>query len=104
MTTTQPTFPTDAFSPFAGTGAEPLDQRWLCHLLRRAAFGPNVKRLSTLRGKNVGHALDWLFEFDAGEDPLEESADNLEGFINFTRAEAVASFWFYRMMNSPQPL
>jgi uncharacterized protein (DUF1800 family) len=98
------TLPSDPFSPFVASDADPFDQRKLCHLLRRAAFGPTVKRLDDYRGKGVSQVLDALFEFDPADDPFESSVESLEGFVNFTESRSVASYWFYRMINSPHPL
>ena len=98
------TLPSDPFSPFVASDADPFDTKKLCHLLRRAAFGPTVKRLDDGRDKSVSQVLDGLLNFDAEDDPFESSVESLEGFVNFTEPRSVASYWFYRMLNSPHPL
>src|SRR4051812_39678765 len=88
------------FATFTGT----LDDRHLCHLLRRGAFGPSDALLEKLSGKSLDKVLDWLFEFDVENDPFDQMVDSLEGFVNLNRGDAVASYWFYRMLNTPRPL
>jgi hypothetical protein len=95
---------TDPFSPFVPTESEPFDQRRLGHLLRRCAFGATTDRLERWRGKSVSEVLDWLLNFDAADDPFEASVQSLEGFVNFTEPRSVASYWFYRMLNTPHPM
>jgi uncharacterized protein (DUF1800 family) len=86
------------------SASEPWDTRRLCHLLRRAAFGPTPGRIEKFKSRDVYEVVDWLLEYDPETDPFEGAVDELEGFVNFTRSDAVASYWYYRMLNSPQPL
>src|SRR4051794_25195043 len=104
--TTNPTInpPPDPFSPFVASDAEPFDARRLGHLLRRCAFGTTPQRLEQWRGKPMGDVVDWLLNFDIENDPFENSVENLEGFINLTEPRSVASYWFYRMLNTPHPM
>src|SRR5438874_10324996 len=98
------TLPANPFEPLVPSDADPFDTRWLCHLLRRAAFGPTVQRLETWRSKSPAQVVDWLIDYDTKSDPIEDSVENLEGFVNFTEPRSVASYWFYRMLNSPHPM
>src|SRR5213082_2843340 len=79
---------------------QPFDTRRLCHLLRRTAFGVTPKRLADLRGKKPAEVIGWLLDFDPADDPIEGQVESLEGFLNFTEPRAVASYWFFRMLNS----
>ena len=96
--------PSDPFSPFVPSAAEPFDSRRLGHLLRRCAFGSTTDRLEKWRGKRIGEVVDWLLNFDMQDDPFDSSVQNLEGFVNFTEPRAVASYWYYRMLNTPRPM
>ena len=100
----KPALPENPFAPFVATDVEPFDQRRLCHLLRRASFGPTPKRLAEMKGKTVAETIDWLLEFDPADDPFASMVDGLEGFVNLTQSGSVASYWFYRMLNSPHPM
>jgi uncharacterized protein (DUF1800 family) len=60
--------------------------------------------LAEMKDKTVGGVIDWLVEFDPSDDPFASMVEGLEGFVNFTRSDSVASYWFYRMLNSPHPL
>jgi uncharacterized protein (DUF1800 family) len=84
--------------------AQPFDQRRLNHLLRRTAFGTTPARATDLQGKNLTEVLDWLFDFDTDQDPFQQLVDQLEGFVNLNQVNSVASYWYYRMLNSPHPL
>jgi uncharacterized protein (DUF1800 family) len=95
--------PENPFAPYVPSKVEPFDNRRLCHLLRRCAFGVTVDRLDKGKAKEPFEIIDWLLEYDPQNDPFEGAASELEGFINFDSSSEVASYWFYRMMNSPQP-
>jgi uncharacterized protein (DUF1800 family) len=96
--------PRDPFSPFAATESDPFDTRLRCHLWRRTAFGATPRRLESTRTKNPGEIVDSLLNYDPADDPFEQSAESLEGFVNFTQPSSVASYWFYRMLNSSHPM
>jgi uncharacterized protein (DUF1800 family) len=102
MTATS-TQPADGLQPYLPSD-RPLDSRWLNHLLRRAAFGTTPARTTQLQGKNLTEVLDWLFNYDTSQDPFAPLVDQLEGFVNFNQTSSVASYWYYRMLNSPHPL
>src|SRR5438034_7446138 len=92
--------PADQFATYVPSKEQPFDERWLCHLLRRAAFGATADRLKQFDGKSPSEVIDWLTTYDPAEDPFDALVNELEGFVNFTRVESVASYWFYRMINS----
>jgi uncharacterized protein (DUF1800 family) len=96
--------PADPFKPYVPSAQQPFDERWLCHLLRRSAFGATAERLKLLEGKSPEAVIDWLMSYDPQQDPFDALVNELEGFVNFNRADSVASYWFYRMLNSPHPL
>src|SRR6266511_6098820 len=92
------------FEPFEPTQAEPFDLRRLCHILRRTTFGVTPARLKANKGKSPAEVVDSVLNYDAASDPFDAMVAGLEGFVNFTNASSVASYWFYRMLNSPQPM
>src|SRR5688572_23140823 len=92
------------FEPFDPTKDEPFDERLLCHLLRRTSFGATPARLSANKRKSPAEVVDSLLNFDPKSDPFDAMIDGLEGFVNLTNSNAVASYWFYRMLNSPHPM
>jgi uncharacterized protein (DUF1800 family) len=96
--------PDQPFEKFEQTGAEPLNERRLCHLLRRTSFGVSPKKLAAMKGKSADEIIDSLLDFDPMVDPFESMVNELEGFVNFTLANSVASYWFYRMLNTPHPM
>ena len=96
--------PADPFAQFVPSDAAPFDTRRLCHVLRRCAFGVTPQRLERFEGKPPGDVIDWLLEYDPRHDLFEGLVDGLEGFVNFTEPRAVASYWFYRMVNTPSPM
>ncbi|HEX8523348.1 MAG TPA: DUF1800 domain-containing protein [Tepidisphaeraceae bacterium] len=96
--------PADAFAPFVPTEEQPFGAQRLGHLLRRTTFGATPERLSKFAGKSPADVIDWLFDFDPEEDPFQQFVDQLEGFVNLNQSQSVASYWYYRMLNSPQPL
>src|SRR5439155_18716336 len=96
--------PANPFGTFAATADQPFDTRKLCHLLRRTAFGVTPKRLTDLRDKTPAEVIGGLVDFDPQDDPFENAVENLEGFVNLTEPRSVASYWLYRMLNSPHPM
>ena len=48
--------------------------------------------------------MDGLLGYDPANDPFAALVDGLEGFVNLTQPPSVASYWYYRMLNSPQPM
>ncbi|MEO6437224.1 MAG: DUF1800 domain-containing protein [Tepidisphaeraceae bacterium] len=102
MSQTNP--PTDPFSPLVPSADAPLDTRLVCHVLRRCAFGATPERLARFKDKSPADVIDWLLEYDPAGDPFESLVDGLEGFVNLTQPNAVASYWFYRMLNTPSPM
>src|SRR5829696_446814 len=96
--------PADPFAAFVPSNDQPFDERWLCHLLRRAAFGVTPERMKKWSGKASADVIDWLLDYDPSEDPFDALVNELEGFVNFTRESSVASYWLYRMLNTPHPL
>jgi hypothetical protein len=96
--------PDNPFAAYTPTADEPFDTRRLCHLLRRCAFGVTPQRLAANKSKSPGEVIDGLLNYDPENDPFEVMVTGLEGFVNFTNAGAVASYWYYRMLNSPQPM
>jgi len=96
--------PADPFAPFVPSTKEAFDDHWLGHLFRRAGFGPTTARLDTYNGK-LREALDWLFEYDPADDPLNPLLEQLQGFITpITNVQQVQDWWVFRMLNSPRPL
>ncbi len=101
----QPQIPSHPFEAFAPSAVQPFDDRWLCHLLRRAAFGPTLELLEKFSGKPLPAVLDWLFEIDLANDPMNPALDQLVGFVSpFSSVEAAQGWWIFRMLNTPQPL
>lgn len=98
---TPPERPFDAFEP---TDADAFDTRKLCHLLRRTSFGVTTQRIDSFKGKSPKAAVDQIVGYDAENDPFDAMVQGLEGFVNFTQPQSVASYWYYRMVNSPQPM
>jgi uncharacterized protein (DUF1800 family) len=96
--------PAEQFAAFEPSTQQPFNERWLCHLLRRAAFGVTNDRLNQFKGKSPREVIDWLTSYDPMKDRFDDLAMELEGFANLDRPDTVASYWFYRMLNSPQPL
>ncbi len=97
------TQPSEGLQPYLASD-RPLDSRWLNHLLRRAAFGTTPARTTQLQGKNLTEVIESLFDYDTTQDPFAPLVDQLEGFVNFNQTASVASYWYYRMLNSPHPL
>src|SRR5438132_5385356 len=96
--------PDDPFLAYEPSDEQPFDDRRLSHLLRRTAFGLTPQRLSGWLGRKVSDVIDWLFNFDAEDDPFEKLVDGLEGFVNLNHPQSVASYWYYLMVNTPHPL
>src|ERR1051325_7729835 len=91
--------PERPFDPFVPSAADPFDTRRLCHLLRRTSFGVTPARIESNKDKKPGDVVNALLDYDVDDDPFDSMLDNLEGFVNLTQAQAVASYWFYRMLN-----
>src|SRR3954469_16556889 len=96
--------PADQFAPFEPSKQQPFDERWLCHLLRRAARASTGDPLKQFKGKPPAEVIDSLTSYDPEKDPFDDLSTELEGFANLDLPNTVASYWFYRMLNSPQPL
>ena len=104
MEAVHPVAPERPFEVFEPTAGEPFDTRRLCHLLRRTSFGATPKRLAMYGGKPPGDVVNALLNYEASNDPFEAMVEGLEGFVDLTQTSSVASYWFYRMQNSPQPM
>ena len=96
--------PDRPFEPFAPSTSDPFDTRRICHLLRRTSFAATPQRVEAAAKKSPAQVIDGLLNFDAENDPFDSLVSGLEGFVNFTQPASVASYWLYRMVNSPQPL
>jgi len=96
--------PSDWKKPYGPSEQQPFDERWLCHLLRRTSFAPTPQRLRGWSDRKPAEVLDALMDYDPAEDPFDKLVEDLEGFVNLNQSQSVASYWYYRMLNSPHPL
>jgi uncharacterized protein (DUF1800 family) len=96
--------PTDPFSPFSPTAAEPWDMRWVGHLFRRAAFGPTFDRANDFLKRSPADAVNSLINFAPGEDSMDSLSEELVGFFNPNRIESQQEWWLFRMVNTTCPL
>ncbi len=96
--------PERPFEEYGASEADPFDTRKLCHLLRRTTFGVTPKRLAQFKGKSSKEVVAALLNYDPANDPFEAMVEGLEGFVDLTQSQSVASYWYYRMINSPQPV
>lgn len=89
----------------AGAGA-PLEDRWLCHLLRRAAMGVSAERMRAFAGKNAVQIVDALTSYDASDDaPYAEMLRGLSGALSVIgSADEAQRWWIFRMLDTPRPL
>src|SRR5215207_7618855 len=92
------------FEEFKPSQSEPFDLKRLCHLLRRTSFGVTPARIMAAKGKPPSEVVDSLLNYDPANDPFDSMIAGLEGFVNLTDQRSVASYWFYRMLNSPHPM
>ncbi len=96
--------PSDPFASFAPSNEQSFDDKWLGHLLRRAGLGATAARLDAYSGK-LAEAIDWLFNYDPDQDPLNPLLEQLQGFVTpLTNVQQVQDWWAFRMLNTPRPL
>jgi uncharacterized protein (DUF1800 family) len=96
--------PSNPFSPYVPSSAEPWNVRRAGHLLRRARFGANADLLDETVGQSPSQAIDRLFDYDPAVDPLNDLINQLQGFVSFKEIKAVQEWCFYRMLNNAHPL
>ncbi|HVT91151.1 MAG TPA: DUF1800 domain-containing protein [Tepidisphaeraceae bacterium] len=96
-------FPSDPFSSYEPTEANPWDLPKVAHLLRRLTFGSSNEKIEAMLKLSPRQAVDSLLDYDASIDPLADLIDQMEGMINLDSVENVQRWWVYRMINSPQP-
>ncbi len=101
MTTSIPSNP---FSSYVPTPAEPWDLKRVGHLYRRAGFGVSNKTAAEALTKPPGETLRQLVDFDPAVDPLNDLLEQLQGFVTFSEIKPVQEWCFYRMLYSPRPL
>src|SRR5438067_7274913 len=99
-----PVPPHDQFAPFSVSAQQPWDVARVCHLLRRAGFGPTEVRLNAMLKQSPQDAVESLFAYDPDDDPFNGMAEQLEGLLNLNLVESVQRWWVYRMINTPRPL
>ena len=92
--------PKDQFEPFDS----PLEDRWVNHLFRRAAFGPSVEQLDQWKDKKPSDVLDWLMDYDPADDPMAKEFESLVGFINTNSPQPIQEWWLHRMLISGHPM
>src|ERR1044071_238837 len=94
----------DQFAPFVATTDEAWNLRRVCHLLRRAGFGPTEARVNSMLKLAPAEAIDSLFAYDPADDPFNGMIEQMEGLFNLNQVESVQRWWIYRMINTPRPL
>jgi uncharacterized protein (DUF1800 family) len=100
----QQNLPADAFASYVPTAAEPWNVRRAGHLLRRAGFGAGYQRLTDTLAQSPARAIAQLFDYDPAVDPLNDLADQLQGFVTFKEIKPVQEWCFFRMLNNQHPL
>jgi uncharacterized protein (DUF1800 family) len=101
---TQASPPEDQFAPFTPSSDMRWDLRRVCHLLRRATFGPTEARVTAMLKQSQTDAIDSLFAYDPADDPFNGMIEQMVGLFNLKEPDSVQRWWIYRMLNTPRPL
>jgi uncharacterized protein (DUF1800 family) len=98
--------PADPFASPMASADMPLEQRWVCHLLRRAAMGVSAEWVRAFAGKNAVQIIDALTSYDATDDaPYAEMIRGLSGALSvIDSADEAQRWWIFRMLDTPRPL
>ena len=93
--------PVWAWDAFQATDDSPFDRRRAAHLFRRAAFGVTPGELEQAVKRGVEKTIDQLFACQCSEQFETEMANMSRLISRNQQPRRLASWWLYRMANSP---
>ncbi len=100
MAVTIPDNPFGAFEPSADT---PWTFAHVSHLYRRAAFGASWDVLKAGVDSSPDVLVDELLDYDAEDDPFNDTLESLTGFVDIKEPRAIQSWWLHRALNTDRP-
>ena len=103
LTTALP--PSEAWKPFEPDAKQAFDRRAAAHLYRRAGFGANFADLDAAVKAGPQESVKLLLTPPAAEQQFNDEMDRmLQAILAGNNPESLASWWLYRMRQTPSPL
>lgn len=105
MSLTTALSPADAWKPFEPDVAQVFDRRAAAHLFRRAGFAANFAQLDAAVKNGPQESVKALLTPPATAAQFDQEMDRmLQAVLAGNDPESLASWWLYRMRQTPSPL
>jgi uncharacterized protein (DUF1800 family) len=97
--------PPDAWKRYEPTAAEPFDRRAAAHLFRRAGFGANFAELDAAVKAGPHASVQGMLAAPQAHPQFNDEMERmLQAVLAGNNPLSLASWWLYRMRQTPAPL
>jgi uncharacterized protein (DUF1800 family) len=96
--------PEAPLAPYAPSDGRPWTLARVAHLYRRAAFGATWGTLQAGLKRSPREIVDELLDYDASDDPFNDTLESLIGFVDVKEPRALQNWWLHRALNTPRPV